>query len=240
MSFSIKIEAALLPKSLKFKENELVDWGKKSLKEKSEVELTISLAEELRIAPKDIFKHLKVQLGQRVEPKQVLAEKKSFMKKASLKSPEDAEIRGIDHLEGTLTLAVEKVVEVPFAFKAIFEKKDKDNYLFRVKDGVEIAVANPLETNFGGYTSYLDDPQDISLEHCENKVIFNKSDDIMDQAKINALDPIAVVGYKADYRGIGIPLLLVEKKEDWASVFAKKWELCLYLQNRKTVYLYNS
>jgi len=239
MSFTIKINSGLLPKSVKFKEGELVDWGKKSLKEKSELEVKINLVEELNIAPKDIFKHLKVSLGERVEPEQILAEKKNFLKKGSLKSPQAAEIRGIDHLEGTLTLAVEKVIEVPFALEASYAGREGEAFLFKVKEGVELPVTASLDTSFGGFCSYLEKVSDINLENCENKVVLTKTEDIMDQAKISALSPVALVSYKADYRATDIPLILIEKKEDWRELFANRYQLCLYLMGQKSIYFYN-
>jgi len=239
MSFIIKINSSLLPKSVKFKEGELVDWGKKSLKEKSELEVKVNLVDELKIAPKDIFKHLKVSLGERVEEAQVLAETKQFFKKGSLKSPASAEVRGIDHLEGTLTLAMEKVIEVPFALEATYVGKEGEEYLFKVKEGTELPISISLETSFGGFCSFLEKMTDINLESCENRVVLTKTEDVMDQAKISALSPVALVSYKADYRATDIPLVLIEKKEDWRELFTKKYQLCLYLTGQKSIYFYN-
>jgi hypothetical protein len=239
MAFTIKIRAQLLPKGVKFKEGEVVDWGKKSLKEKSETELKINLVEELKIIPNDIFKHLRVSLGEQVEAQQILAEKKSFFKKGVFKSPQAALVRGIDHLEGTLTLSIEKVVEVPFALEATYAGKEKETLLFKVKEGMEIAITAGVDTSFGGFCSYLEKVPEINLENCENRVVLTKTEDIMDQAKISALSPVALVSYKADYQPMGTPLLLVEKKEDWHKLFAEKYQLCLYLMGQKTIYFYN-
>jgi|GEM_PF-1393401 len=239
MSFTIKINAAFFPKGVKFKEGERVDWGKKSLKEKSEQVLKIDLAQELGILPKEIFKHLRVSLGEAVQAEQVLAEKKSFFRKRFLKSPEGAEVRGIDHLEGTLTLAVEKVVEVPFVLEANYSGKEKDDLTFKVKEGFELPLVAGLDTSFGGSCSYLEQNSEINLENCVSRVVLAQTEDTMDQAKIAALSPIAIVSHKADYQAIDLPLLLIEKKEDWRNLFANKYQLCLYLMGEKRVYFYN-
>lgn len=238
MAFIIHIKTELLPKTVKFKENEEVDWGKKSLKEKTEQILAINLADELHIAPNNIFKHLLVTIGETVAKGQVLARKKNFMSSVEYKAPEEGEVRGLDHEEGTLTLAVEKVVSVPFAFRARFLKKEKDEYQMAVTEGVEVAVNQSLETNFGGYCSYLHAAVDIGTTSVENKVVLSKTEDIMDQAKIAALGPVATINYQTQYRQPGLPLLLVRDKHAWSELFAKKWPMCLYLQNQPVIYFY--
>ena len=239
MAFTFTIPESVLPKGTKFKEGEVVDWGKKSLKEQTETEAIIDLAVELAIEPKAIFKHLKVNLGEMVKKGQLLAQKKGLLGGKELKAPQNAEVRGINHEEGTLTLAISQITNVPFAIKATCVKKDKGHWYFKVSDGVEIPVQNSLDTNFGGYCSYIHSPSQISLETCETRIVITQDLDIMDQAKIAALGPIAIVSYEASYRDLSLPLLLLANKADWKNLFAKKWQLCLYLSANKFIYFFN-
>lgn len=239
MSFVISIPSSIFQKDLKFKENEQVDWSKKNLKEQSEAEVVIDLASELGIEPKGIFKHLKVNIGELVKEGQVLAEKKGFLSGKKIKAPQGAEIRKINHENGTLTLAVKQTLDVPFSFKAKFLKKDHDQQLvFKVESGVEAGLQASLDTSFGGECFYLDNSKDITLENVEGKiVVFNKLD-MMDQAKLAALGPLATVSYEATYHNTAVPLLLLAQKEAYGELFAKKWQFCLYLIGKKTVYFY--
>lgn len=239
MSFSIGIDQVVLDKNLKFKEGEKIDWSKKNLKEKSETDLVIYISDELKIAPKDIFKHLKVSLGDTVKKDDILATKKGFMSTTTFKTPVEAEIRKIDHQEGTITLAVSDVIDVPFIFKAVFVKKEKTEFIFKVKSGVEIALVNSLPQSFGGTNEYINKNWEVDLEKCENKVVVTKNIGAIDMAKLSALGPAAIVSYELSYANLSTPLLLLTNKTDWANLFEKKWQYCLYLANQKTVYFYN-
>lgn len=240
MSFIISIPEQILPKAAKFKENEIVDWSKKNLSEQSEAEVVLNLVQELEIDPKAIFKHLKVNLGEQVKQGQLLAQKKAFLTGKNVFAPSDAEVRKINHEDGTLTLVTNRIVEVPFGLRAKFLKKDKDNFLFKVAQGVEVALQQSSETCFGGECSYIQTPEQISLEAVERKVVISRDLDLMEQAKLTALGPLAMVSYEASYRDLSIPLLLLANKTDWKDLFAKKYELCLYLMSYKTIYFYNS
>ena len=239
MSFNIRISEEVLDKNLKFKENEKVDWSGKNLKEKSKSELVVDIAQELKIIPKDIFKYLKVSLGEEVKQDDVLAEKKSFMASQTFKSPVKAEVRGINHEAGTITLAVEDVVDVPFSMVAKFEKKDKQDLVFKVKSGVEIVLVNSVDQSFGGKCEYIEKSEQIDLEKCENKVIVTKNIEGMDMAKLNALGPVAFVSFEMNYNAAPTPCLMLENKAEWKNLFEKKYQYCLYLSGKKTVYFYN-
>ena len=125
MTFTIKIPVNILPKSIKLKEGEKIDWSKKNLKEKSEQEVIVEVADELGIEPKDIFKHIKVELSQNVAEGDLLAEKKGMLSTSRINSPTRGEIRKIDHLEGTVTLNCEEVVDVPFDPQTRLQALDK-------------------------------------------------------------------------------------------------------------------
>ena len=239
MSFNFTIPEALLPKAIKFKEDEVVDWSQKSLKEQSEAEIIIDLAAELEIEPSAIFKHLKVNLGEIVKNNQTLAEKKTWFGGKSLKSPQTGEVRGINHENGTITLAIKQITNVPFGLKGKFIKKDKDNQLvFQVHAGMEVELQNSLETNFGGECVYVKESSDITIENCERKIVVSKVPEMMDQAKITALGPLAIISYEASYRDSAIPLLLIANRVEDSQLFAKKFPFCLYLMSKKTCLFY--
>jgi len=238
MSFSIVIPAEIIPKGLKLKENEVLDWTQKSLKEQTETEATINVVSELGIKPQAIFKHLKIDLGEIVKKDQVLAEGGFFGGKKKLKSPFEAEVRGINHEDGTITLAVKQTIDVPFFMKAKFVKKDKNGLFFKVNNGVEVPLQNSLDTNFGGQCSYLDSGGEVAIENCEHKVVVIKSPDSMSQAKIAALGPIATVSYESSYYDSTVPLLLLADKSGLKELFAKQWPFCLYLMGKKIAYFY--
>jgi hypothetical protein len=240
MALTIVIPETIFSKGIKFKENEIIDWSQKSLKEQTEAEVVVEVADTLGIEAKAIFKHLKADLGEFLKEGQVLAEKKGLFGGQKVLAPKDAEVRGINHEDGTVTLAVNETTDVPFGLKAKFVKKEKGgNLLFEAARGVEIPVQTSLDTNFGGQCSYISSSGDVTIDNCERKIIVSEGIDLMDQAKMAALGPMAVVSYEASYHDLAVPLLLLEDKSDWQSLFAKKYHFCLYLQGGKTVYFYN-
>ncbi len=239
MSFTITIAKNVFTKEFKFKENEWVDWSKKNLKEQSEAERVIDLAAELGIEPKSIFKYLKVNLGELVKPNQVLAEKSGFLGSKKVLAPQPAEVRRINHENGTLTLAIKQLQDVPFRFKAKFIKQDAQNQLlFKVSGGTEIALQNSLENTFGGECVYLQKPSEITLKNCEGKIAVFEKLDMMAQAKLAALGPLATISYEITYHNPTVALLLLAEKNAFTELIAKNWPLSLYLADKKTIYFY--
>lgn len=238
MAFTIKIPANLLPKTIKFKEDEKVDWSKKNLKETFETELNINVIEELGIAAKDIFKHIKVSIGDKLEQGDLMAEKSSFFSKNKISAPEKAEVRSINHVEGSITLVTAKAVDIPFILDAQYLKKNKQDYLFSVNNGIEYEVNYALDNTFGGNSSYVKDEVNLNIEECADKVVVNELSSIISAAKIAALDPIALVAYQSEYHKSEVIQLIIKNKPDWTDLLKQKWPMCLYLKGSRTIYFY--
>jgi len=239
MSFTLKVPRSVFGPGIKFKEGEAIEWGKKSLKEKLEKLESVDIAASLGILAKDIFKYLKVTIGQRLNRGELIAEKKSFFKKRDLLAHEEGEVKSVDHTLGTLTYAVEHIIEVPFALQGEFMKKDADFVYIKVKEGTEYALNFSAEKTVGGECRYIFKDTDVTLENCVGKIVVSNSKSTIDEAKVYALEPYALVSYKVLYHNPHLPQIVLQDKEEWANLNAKRWQMCLCIQDSKQVYFYN-
>ncbi len=239
MSFTIRIPKNILPMADKLKEGDKVDWGKESMQERTEEEKVIHLSDELGIPAKDIFKYIRVNLGEKLASGDIIAEKKGLIGGKKIASPEPAEVRGINHTDGSLTLSIVETVEVPFVLEAKFIKRDKEEFLFHVREGAEYEVASVMERTFGGVCSYIKEDREIDLDSVERKVVVASTEHIIDMAKIAALDPSALVAYASPYHHHELPQAIFKNKEEWKSLLHKKWSHALYLAGDKIIYFYN-
>lgn len=238
MVFHIKIPAHFLP-GMEFKQNQKVEFGRESLKEKREEEIIIHVSEELSIKPSDIFKVVKVSLAQQIEEGVVVAEKGSMFSTHAIRSPKKGEVRSINHSEGTLVIVSTTSIEVPFYFNSTFEKREGESFVFKVDAGKEYEVNVALPKTFGGETVYLDDVRQIDLATCENKIAISMLSSTMDSAKIVALSPVALVTMTADYYTADVPCIQLKDKKEWSEFVKHKWEKCMYLEGGKTIIFYN-
>ncbi len=239
MAFKIKIPVDLLPIASKLKSGQKIDWGKKSLKEKSFEEKTIDLAEELSIQAHEVFKYVSVSLGEIVEKGKVLAKKKGLINSKTVKAPSKCEVRSIDHTDGTLKIAIEEEVDVPFNLEAKFIDKSDGNYIFEVNKGLQTILEFSMEKTFGGECSYIEKESEILPENVENKVVVTSLKKGMDLAKIWALGPIAIVSSESSYYHSELSLALLKEKPDFKQIVKDKWKKAIYFLNSKTIYFYN-
>lgn len=240
MPFTIKIPEQVLQLPKKIKPGEELDWGEKNIKEKTEEEIVINVAEELAIAPHDIFKYLKVSLGEKVKAGELLAQKKTLFSSNSIVAPVAAEVRALDHIQGSITLVAESVVEVPFVFTGHFVKKDGDNYVFSVAEGVEYELNFSVAQTIGGKCVYIDKQEQIGSENCEGNIVVLELDSGIAAAKVAAMNPQAIVTYKSSYYNSEVVQFYLKHKSDWRELLKKKLPLMLYLQNSKNIFFYKN
>ncbi len=240
MPFTIRIPTALLQLPSKIKPGEELNWSKKNIKEKSEEEIVINVAEELSIPANSIFKYLKVSLGERVAKGGIIAEKKGLFSSSSIVAPATAEVRALDHLQGSITLVAEGLVEVPFAFRGHFVKKVDSEYVFSVAEGAEYELNFSTAQTVGGKCVYIDDEKDIASENCENNIVVLHLDSAIAAAKTSAMNPQAIVTYKSSYYNSEVVQLYLKHKSDWTELLKNKFPMCLYLSNSKNIFFYKN
>jgi len=240
MSFLIKIPQILVPQVAKLKEGEMVDWLNKSLTDRTEEETVVNVATELNIQTKDIFKHLKVTLAQKIKENDILAEKKTLFSSHTLKFPKEAEVRSINHHEGTITLVIEKKTDVPFSFKGKFVKAEKGEATFKVSAGKALEVVCPLPNSFAGECVYLEKEEEIEPEKIQKKIVVTTLNNRISLSKIAAFDEAAIVVYKTSYYHKDAIILPVQNQALFSEIIQEKWPFCLYYENSKIIYFYRS
>lgn len=235
---NVRIPQHIVPLEKKLKEGTAVVWGEQPIYEKNESSVVVEVAQELKIQPRDIFKYLRVSLGETLEKDAVIAEKKTVLSKTTLVAPARAEVRAIDHDAGTVSLSVRESSEAHFAFQGTFTKIDKLDLVFSVPEGVEYEVLSSIPKTFGGKTAYIEKAEEITLSMCEHKVIVTELHDTMALSKIAALGPVAVVSFNALYGSVESVSLSVKHKPDWFDLIKHKWPYSLYIEGSKSVYFY--
>lgn len=238
MSFRISIPKNVLPLSALPPEGSIVDLGE-GLKEYTESEFIVDLSAELSIKPNDIFKHIRVSLGEQVQTGMALAEKKTFFTTSIIRSPREGEIRAINHLNGTITLASRRVEDVPFLFRGRFSKAAVNELIFNVEKGMSAAVTVLPNKTVGGECSYIKHENEITLENCENKVVICDMTSTMNISKIAALSSLALVCYRSTYHAHDLTQLVVKHKDEWNEIWKEKFPLCLYSEGTDSAYFYS-
>ncbi len=239
MSFTIRIPEQRVNLPKKVKEGDVIDWSDEKVKERVEQEIVISLTTELSIEPRDIFKYIRVSLGDQLKQGQLLAEKKTFFTRHALIAPSSGEVRAINHTAGTLTYVIEELTDVPFIFKGKYVKTHEKELYFSVDSGVEVELNYGLDKTFGAHVSYVRTPEEITLEKVENTVVITSLSTTMNMSKIMALGPIAIISYHATYYPGDNLQLVVKNKADWSELLKKELPMCLYLEGSKKLYLYS-
>lgn len=240
MSMVVKIPERIVPLEKKLKEGTTVMWGEQPIYEKNEAELVVEVANELKISPRDIFKHLRVSLGETVEKDTVIAERKTMLSKISLVAPQHGEVRAIDHDAGTVTLIIREASQAHFTFQGTYTKSDKQELIFSVPEGTEYEVLTSITKTFGAKTAYIHAADEITLEHCDGKVIVTSLHDTMAISKIAALGPVAVVTGNPQYSGVDSVVIVIKHKSDWQDLIKHKWSHSLYIEGSKSVYFYRT
>lgn len=238
MSLIIKIPKISLPSGAKLKEDQEVNWENEKLQDKQKEETVINISEELGISAKDIFKYLKISLAQTIDENEIIAEKKTFFSEKLIRFPKKAEVRSINHTEGTVVFMSENRIDYPFGFKGKFLKKEKDNYLFKVKNGKEMGLICPFSKTFGGRVVYVANEKEIEPDDLQGRVVVTSIESNVLLAKIAAFDPLAIIVYKTSFSERDTLILPIEHKSDFADLLREKYDWCLYLENSKMITFY--
>lgn len=236
MSFIIRVPQAHIPKYMSYTKGDMIKIHD-SFATQSKDSVTVEVASELSIPVKDIFKYLTVTLGDMLEEGTVIAQKKGLLHTTKLYSPLKAEVRSIDHTQGTVTLMRSYTQEDAFLLEGVFEGKDKGEVLLRVKEGMVSEVDFAVNRMFGGDVSYVHSEPSVELELCKDKIVVTETDSSIEMAKIVSMDPVALITGTVVYYSSSIPLVKL-KPAALKEVMKKHYPKCIYFANDKVLYWY--
>ncbi|MCR4329396.1 MAG: hypothetical protein NUV65_02520 [Candidatus Roizmanbacteria bacterium] len=236
MSFTIRVPQTHIPESSSYKKGDKIKI-QDSYATQSKDSVTVDVAQELSIPAKDIFKYLTVTLGDMLEEGTVIAQKKGLFHTTRLQSPLKAEVRSIDHTQGTVTLMRSLMQKDAFLLEGVFEGKEHGEILLKVKDGLVSGVDFAVNRTFAGPVSYVHDDPSVGLEMCKDRIVVTETDSSIEIAKIVSMDPVALVTGTVVYYSSAVPLVKLHSdalKEAMRHTFPK----CIYFANDKVLYWY--
>jgi len=236
MSFIIRVPQTHVPEGSTYKKGDRIKI-QDSYSSQSNDSVNIDIASELSIQAKDIFKYLSVTLGDMLEEGAIIAQKKGILHTTRLQSPLKAEVRSIDHMQGTVTLMRSIEQKDAFLLEGVYEGKEHGEIFLKVKEGLQSEVDFAVNRTFGGPVSYAHDDPSIGLELCKDNVVVTQTDSSIEIAKIISMDPVALVTGTVVYYSSSVPLVKLKLdalKEAMKHAFPK----CIYFANDKVLYWY--
>ena len=239
MAMVISIPLTFLPTPPHKDIGERVTFKSKRLSNDTQ-EIGVDIAQELAIAPKDIYKYLTVELGKMVDEGAVLAQKKGFMQTQVARAPKAGEVRRIDHTTGMLTLAVTDNQSHEFEISVIYKGTENGEVRVSVKQGIVAPLSIAISRSFSGTCSYCDEPSDIDEQSCEGRIVIAPSLSSIDLSKVCAFSPIAIITDRLVYYTSDIPQLQVKDAEVFRSIMRERFQKGLYIASARHCYLFNT
>lgn len=127
----------------------------------------IQVAEMLHIKPADIFKYAKVSVHDTISSGDIIAEKKSLLKKNVVKAPIDGVISAIDHEEGVISISSENDSEqiTPTFFAGEINTLDLENNTINITlpNGFAFDVQS-IDNDCGGKVSFIEEKDTFTLD----------------------------------------------------------------------------
>ena len=102
--------------NLLVKAGDVIQYGKALYSQHEAEHHIISISQQLKVKPAEIFSYLVTLIESSVKKGQAIAEKKKILGKKRIKSPVDGTLIGVDHTSGTVT--IESMAEATHPFSA--------------------------------------------------------------------------------------------------------------------------
>ena len=178
-----------------------------AVNESTNKDIIIDIASTLKISPGKIFKYLKKNPTDNVLPGDLLAEKKSFIKTITVKSPVKGKIKEVELGKGTILISenmndtATKFIKSPVLGKV--KKIGKDTIELEVKGHKLEGKSGTGKDRFGElyqlhseHNTFFDFGSDV-----ENKIVLLAQAEQEVIAKLDALDALGVICKKNNTQG---------------------------------------
>ncbi|PJE64007.1 hypothetical protein COU89_00210 [Candidatus Roizmanbacteria bacterium CG10_big_fil_rev_8_21_14_0_10_45_7] len=163
------------------------------------------------------------------------------MRTAYSRASHSGEVRRIDHISGTITLATSGLqAEHAFEISGVYKGTDKGMITISVPHGVAAPVSIAVPTSFSGSCAYCDDPTDIDESKCEGRIVIAPSFSSIELSKVCAFDPIAIITNKLVYYTNDIPQLQISDETVFKKIMEKQYERGLYIGSSRECYLFSN
>jgi len=236
INFSIPDDAHIL-----VKQDSKLDFNTPLFEKKINKELTINIAKDLEINPKNIFRHLVKLVGEQISKGDLIALKKGvFFTKKSV-SPYDGIIKEIDHHQGLLIIELidKKKKQVLSPFIGQVTKVTKNSLEINLGKAQEFPLKKAT-ADFGAEVLYLDSdsPTDLSAINTENKIIFGEKISSFIQTKAEALGVKGFVTIQQLPEGTDLDFALIKNIDDFKKIMKNKFPHCSVTAKSDNIYFY--
>jgi len=224
------------------KEGEKITFGEPFFQIYQTEELTISVAEKLKINPSEIFKYLKKFVGEKIEKNEILAEKKNWFGKKKVWCDKEGIIKQINHNDGTISISIKsdkKDILKTFFSGEVFQIKEEVIEI-KVKKGKAYPVKES-NADFGGEVSYFfDNKKFFSLfsQNINNKFVLVEKMDPIFQAKNEALGASGFISLNKLPEKTDLYFALIKNIDDFKNICYLKYPYCLNIKKKGIIYFY--
>lgn len=224
-----------------FKVGQHVSIGDVFYKTHIQTEVRLSLATKLEFEPRHIFRHLKKNVGDKVDKDELLAEKKSLFSSKQYRSEYNGLIKEIDHIEGIVLLEVEQDGEQQKRayFTGDVVEIEKREIKLKINKGKPFN-AKDISIDFGGpIMIQSDNPNNLTEEEIKGKVYCSRKLFGYEQIKIEALGAVGIISLHSLSETSGIPFAQFSEIKEWEELSSSSFFYCIADKKNSKIYFYH-
>jgi len=203
-------------------------------------DVRIAIAAKLNIEPRNIFKHLKKNIGDKVNKDELMAEKKSLFSLKQYKSEYEGLIKEIDHIEGIVLLEVTQEEQKNCAyFTGEVVEINKQKLKLKVGKGKVFDVKD-ISVDFGGPVVFQkENPNILTEEEINKKVYCSRKLLGYEQMKIEALGAVGIISLHSLPEDSSIPFAQISEIKQWDELVSSSFLYCIADKKSSKIYFYS-
>lgn len=216
-----------------------LDFDTVLFEKKISKEIILNVARDLEINPKNIFRHLKKLVGEKIEKDDLLAIKKNLFSSKKVRSPNNGIIKEIDHNQGVIILETfdKKKAQVLSPFKGEVEEINKDSIKINLTKGEDFTLKKS-SSDFGGEIFYLEDNSLLSSNDLGKKIILTDNISSYLQMKAEALGIIGFITLQDLPEKTSVAAAQVKNIDDMKKIRKLKFQYCAINGKSAKIYFY--
>lgn len=226
---------------LLIKKGDNVDFDTPLIKKSKNEELKIQIASILKIQPGKIFMHLNKIVGDDVKKGDIVAEKKTILKKRYFISDVDGVIKEINHEDGTITLSAQSdsLDQTLSFFKGKIKEIGGNTVTIEVSDVKSIPLSVARST-FGGEMIFIthDSTSSLNEERVKNKIVCAKSITEYDASRLEVLGVRGIITKHKLPSSVMAASAQIQNPQDFDSLAKEHHPYCIVDKQSTTMFSY--
>lgn len=225
--------------SLLVKDGDKLDFNSPLFEKKTTKQISIDVAKELDINPKNIFRHLNKLVGEKIEKGKTIAVKNNLFSTNKVHSPEEGIIKEIDHNRGVVTIETsdKKKNKLFSPFKGEVEKVEKHLIKIHLSKAEEFDIKK-ASSDFGGEVFYLNPKSQFSSDEISNKIIFSENVTPFIEIKTEALGVKGYITFQPLTETTESSTAILKNIEDYKKILKLNYTYCTIIAKSAKIYFY--